>query len=143
MSGGISFQVDGLERVNARIRNFANVEHEIPELLENLGGIVASQIKTRIHDSEGAPDGDPWVELDPVYAERKRALKGDVGLLQFEGHLLESINYEVDGDSAVYVGSGLIYANYQHAMRPFIGLSADNLDELDEVLDEWLEGLEQ
>lgn len=143
MSGGLSLEINGLERVNARIRNFGHLDHHLPELLGNLGGMVTSQIKTRINDEEGAPDGDPWIELDPVYAERKKALKGDVGLLQFDGHLLESIDYEVDGDSAVYVGSNLVYANYQHAMRPFIGLSADNLDELDEVLDEWLDGLEQ
>lgn len=142
MSGALSLQIDGLDRVSARIRNFANIQHEIPALLENLGGIVASQLKTRINDEEGAPDGSPWDELDPDYAAWKREKKGDVGLLQFEGHLLESIEYDVDGDSAVFVGSNLIYANYQHSMRPFIGLSADNLDEIDATLDEWLQGLE-
>lgn len=76
------------------------------ELLDSLGGVVERQTKRRISDEKRAPDGGAWA---PWTEEYKKTRHGNQSLLEGEGALLDSIEYQVQRNS-VRVGSALVYA---------------------------------
>lgn len=112
-----------LDRLNRRMTE---------RLLDVVGSEIESQTRRRISQEKTAPDGAPWAPWSADYAVRRPA-KG--GILELEGHLLDSIVYEVQ-DDAVEVGSNLVYAAVHQLgaeegdggtpARPYIGLSDEN-----------------
>lgn len=76
------------------------------ELLESIGAVVESQTRRRISDEKTAPDGTPWAPWSDAYAKTRH---GGQSLLQGDGDLLDSIEYQVQR-SSVRVGSPLAYA---------------------------------
>lgn len=76
------------------------------DLLDSLGGVVERQTKRRISDEKRAPDGGAWAPLTEDY---KKTRHGGNSLLDGEGHLHDSIEYQVQRNS-VRVGSALVYA---------------------------------
>lgn len=76
------------------------------ELLESLGAVVESQTRRRISDEKTAPDGSAWTPWSTAYQKTRH---GNQSLLQGEGALLDSIEYQVQRNS-VRVGSALAYA---------------------------------
>ncbi|MBL9102160.1 MAG: phage virion morphogenesis protein [Myxococcales bacterium] len=113
-----------------------------PTNLGQLREVVASegesQIRRRISDEKTDPEGKAWPEWSPEYAA-ERAAKG--GLLELEGHLRDSIAYEINGDT-ILVGSNLVYAGVHNEgdddmgipERRYLGFSAENLDDIGEVI---------
>lgn len=115
----------------------------LPDLLHALGGVVASQVHGRIRQEKTAPDGTPW----PLWSPRYQATRhGGHGLLMGEGDLDESIQHFLTGPDTVVIGSPLVYAaTHQFGdegrgipARPFLGYSARDERDLNEVIDEWL-----
>ena len=132
-----------LNRLSAQLGNLRPV-------MGGIGGILAESTAARIRESKTAPDGSPWAE----WTERSRAMRtrkdGTVSgslLLQsgMQGGLLRSITYEASKDSVV-VGSGKHYAAYlqqgtrRMVARPFLGLSAQDYRDIDELLADFLSG---
>lgn len=76
------------------------------ELLESIGAVVESQTRRRISDEKTAPDGSAWTPWSAAYQKTRH---GNQSLLQGEGALLDSIEYQVQRNS-VRVGSALAYA---------------------------------
>ncbi|MGL6458857.1 phage virion morphogenesis protein [Aeromonas hydrophila] len=76
------------------------------ELLESIGAVAESQTRRRISDEKTAPDGTPWAPWSTDYAKTRH---GNQSLLQGDGDLLDSIEYQVQRNS-VRVGSALAYA---------------------------------
>lgn len=76
------------------------------ELLESIGAVVESQTRRRISDEKRAPDGSAWVPWSADYAKTRH---GNQSLLQGDGALLDSIEYQVQRNN-VRVGSALAYA---------------------------------
>lgn len=76
------------------------------ELLGSIGAVVESQTRRRISDEKTAPDGTPWAPWSDAYAKTRH---GGQSLLQGDGDLLDSIEYQVQRNS-VRVGSPLAYA---------------------------------
>jgi phage virion morphogenesis protein len=76
------------------------------ELLESIGDVVERQTRRRISDEKTAPDGTAWTPWSAAYAKTRH---GNQFLLQGEGDLLDSIEYQVQRNH-VRVGSALAYA---------------------------------
>lgn len=76
------------------------------ELLESIGAVVERQTRRRISDEKRAPDGGAWA---PWTEEYKKTRHGNQSLLEGEGALHDSIEYQVQRNS-VRVGSALVYA---------------------------------
>ena len=76
------------------------------ELLESIGAVAESQTRRRISDEKTASDGTPWAPWSTDYAKTRH---GNQSLLQGDGDLLDSIEYQVQR-SSVRVGSALAYA---------------------------------
>lgn len=132
---GLAGLQNRLARVQARARN--------PETLAaGLAAMMEAQVKRRIQDEKTDPEGQPWVEWSAEYAASR---KGNHSLLMFEGHLRDSIAGESDRKSAT-VGSSQIYAGVHQfgyggvPARPYLGLSPDNVKEIDALVTDWLAG---
>jgi phage gpG-like protein len=140
MTVAVNVEILGAARVQRVISRLGHLQ--LHDLLDNIGNMVANQTRRRIlHDKE-APDGTEWKPLSPPgeitpYERYKRRVRPGIGLLEFDGHLRDSITHVVSGDQ-VAVGSNLVYARRQHEMRPFIGLSAENEDDIEQLVRDWI-----
>ncbi|MEF1256000.1 phage virion morphogenesis protein [Vibrio sp. M260112] len=103
-----SIQVSGtqeLERYQQLIDTLGNPKHKV-ELLDALGSAVENQTKLRIADEKTSPDGRAWPEWSDGYAKTRH---GNQSLLDSEGHLKESITFQIERNQ-VRVGSPLAYS---------------------------------
>lgn len=136
--------------IAARLNRLSVQLGNLRPVMGGIGGILATSTADRIRESKTAPDGSPWAE----WTKRTRAMrtddKGKVRgslLLQsgMQGGLLRTITYEASQDSVV-VGSGKHYAAYlqqgtrRMVARPFLGLSAQDYHDIDELLADFLSG---
>lgn len=121
------------------------VQIDTAPLLESIGMEVETQTRRRIQDEKAAPEGGSW----PGWSERyARTRHSGHSLLQGEGHLQDSITYEVRGDS-VLVGSPLVYAaTHQFGdparnipQREFLGLAGEDYDDVVGMVEDYLEGI--
>ncbi len=118
-------------------------------LLDIIGSEVESQTRRRISEEKTAPDGAAWAPWSTSYAA-SRSPKGS--MLELEGHLRDSISYEVTQD-AIIIGSNLAYAAVHQEgsvygplrkgqgripERPYLGVSDANLDDIGDVVMTWL-----
>ena len=137
----------GLEDLAERLNQLASADYD--NLLEQIGSTVESQTRRRLSEEKEAPDGSPWEPLSNDWAARK-SQRSSGGMLEYQGHLLDSIAYQVTGDE-VEIGTGLIYGAIHQLggesvgkpipARPYLGLSSDNENELNEVIEAWLNQL--
>ena len=121
-----------------------------PAMITNtVAAVIESQTRRRIQDEKTAPDGTPWADWSPAYAETRHSGQS---FLQGDGDLLDSIFGEQRGDDAV-VGSPLVYAAIQQhggaevgkpelPARQFLGVSDDNAREIEDVVITYLQGLQ-
>jgi len=144
MSGaGLQYDLRDLDRVNDYLDRIVGAE--LHELLDIIGDTVESQTRRRIEEQEGAPDGSAWPEWSEKYEKTRHS---NHGFLLGEGDLLDSLGYVVSSDG-VEVGTNMIYAaTHQFGdddrgipARPYLGLSSDDEDELEIVINNYLEGL--
>ena len=153
MSSDLTFSVADVAGFDRRGRRHAGRRKRLADLfgklpamraqalLEEVGAEVENQTRRRVSEEKRAPDGEAWDEWSDAYAAT-RPPKG--GLLELEGHLIDSITYNVNTDT-VSVGSNLVYAGvhqYGHGgvpARPYLGQSAENTRELTELVLDWIE----
>lgn len=114
-------------------------------MFEEIGAYLDSSVEIRFKDGID-PDGNPW---EPS----KRSLNDDGKTLVDYGHLRDSITHAVflDG-SGVEHGSDMIYSAIHQfggkagrnrsvtiEARPFIGINADDEDEIKGIRDDFLQ----
>lgn len=132
-----------LDPVAGRLKKLsAALEGDLTEVMRAIGGVVESSTTRRIAETKTAPDGKRWADLSPVTVKAK---KGRVSILVDQGDLLKSITREAARNSVI-VGSIMNYAVHlqegtKHMpARPFLGLSAQDYQDIDDLLAGWLEG---
>ena len=94
-----------LERYQQLLETLSDPKHKM-ELLDSLGSVVENQTTRRIADEKTSPDGQRWDDWSSSYAKTRH---GNQSLLQSEGDLLDSIQYQVQRNQ-VRIGSPLAYA---------------------------------
>ncbi len=132
-----------------------------PALLRDMGEMLLSSTKDRA-EREIDPDGIPWVKLSDWYAESKKEKHPGKKILRAEGNMLgDMLSYQLDGDSALDLGTNAPYGAVQQfgqlkgasgtskrgrpipwgdiPARPFLGVSDKDADELIRILDEHLQ----
>jgi len=119
-------------------------------LLDNLGAVVENQTRRRIQRQEGPPDGGSWAEYSESYRkEKKRKGKLRKGFLRLYGDLLDTMTHNVIGSDAVEIGSNRPYAATHQLgskdgstpARPYLGLTDENEDELEQATVAWIKGV--
>lgn len=148
MSIAIDVEVSSLA-IDIQRRLAALASEDFQEILESIGSAVESQTRLRLADEKASPDGAPWSPWSTSYA---RTRTGKHSLLVSEGDLLDSIQYELNGDE-LEVGSNLVYAathqfgdrrkafgkiDVTYPARPFLGLSQQNEKDLTALIEEGL-----
>lgn len=149
MSIGLQITVHGDKEVE---KFFASLlQPNLDEMLDDIGALVVSQTQSRIADEKEDPSGTPWADWTDRYAQTRH---GGHSLLQGDGTLLNSINHQVIG-GAVEVGSNLVYAGHHQfgskkgktgrgsgvPARPFLGVSPDNRDEIEDLVNDFIRDL--
>jgi len=142
MSVGIQVRAKGVSAIQRRLLSLPGIDFRA-ELLESVGALVESQTRQRIAEDKASPDGEAWATWSERYAKTRH---GGHSLLQGEGDLLDSIQYLVNGDE-LEVGSNLVYAGTQQygdeergiPAREFLGLSVEDEEEVDDLLQEFID----
>ncbi len=118
------------------------------EALSIVGALLETQSRNRIAKEKRAPGGEPWKAWSPGYAASRHHGQS---LLRAEGNLLDSLHWQLNGDT-VEEGSNLVYAAIQQdggtrdmkpgpaaiPARPYLGLSDANVIEIEGELTAWL-----
>ncbi|CUR45509.1 phage virion morphogenesis protein [Alloalcanivorax xenomutans] len=154
---GVVVDVRGMAPVQRFINRLANPD--LRALADSLGAELESQTRRRIAEEKTAPDGSPWAPWSAVHAATRHA---GHSLLQGDGDLLDSVTYQVSG-TQIRWGSPLVYAGVMREGasqgqfgttrrggpipwgdipgREFLGLSAENEDDLVGITEDWLQEL--
>lgn len=144
---GIRIELQGLPHIDAVLGRLANAD--LRPLLDALGAEVETQTRRRISEEKTSPDGTPWTPWSESYAATRH---GGQSLLQSEGHLRDSIQYQLlsDNEAEVAAGSNLAYAAIHQfggeevgknvPARPYLGLSDADVDDLAAVARAVVEG---
>lgn len=132
------------QAVQRALRDLEIGARRMGSAFKDIGERLINTTGERFRDSQG-PDGVTWERNSPATLARK---KSDRPLIGETGRLEDQINYDAN-DQSVLVGSGMEYAAMQQfggkksdfpylgadiPARPFIGLSADDENEIGEIV---------
>jgi phage virion morphogenesis protein len=143
MASVLTVNVNEVKQLAQKLNGFALTDAQTGNLLHSLGMEVAEQTKDRF-DSNLGPDGHawkPWTEAYHKYLKRKFP---KASLLVREGNM-SKITFQVNGSASVLVGSPAEYADYhqnakkESRRRRFLGLSTGDINELQEMIDLFME----
>ena len=139
----LQFDLSGISRLEKRLAKLAHPDTR--SLLDALGAEGESQTRRRLDEEKTGPDGKAWPEWSERYAATRRSGQS---LLVAGGDLLDSIQHLVSGDTAEW-GTNLIYGAIQQfggeevgmniPPRPYLGLSPENMADLEAVVDNWVD----
>jgi len=112
-------------------------------LLSDIGEYVLRSTRDR-GVAEIDPDGHRWRALEPSYARWKAKKRPGVPILKFDNHMLgDQLSWQLDGDSAVLVGTSAVYgAIHQFGgknptggipPRLWLGISDQDADEITQI----------
>ncbi|RCJ20144.1 hypothetical protein A6S26_05330 [Nostoc sp. ATCC 43529] len=120
-------------------QDLAEIEHRLYNLRPAFASMGEYMVRKTEQNFKGErdPDGVAWDPLSAAYRKRKRGTK----ILTESGRLRASITYRADGTQVV-VGCNVKYARaHQYGYpkrnlpaRPFLGASAEDEQELGEIL---------
>jgi len=123
--------------------------HDFKEPLR-AGAKLVSANNTRRFSKQVDPNGKRWKPLSKAYEKRKlKKHKGKRSNINVDtGILFQSITsnsdaaayYNLQRDRVTF-GSKVHYGEHVQKARPFIGMSKDDLKEVQELFDIWLEKL--
>lgn len=143
MSVGIEIQPEGLWTLRRRFDRIAAGLHDLQPLMRKLAFVGENQTRRRIEDERKSPSGEPWQRWSTAYAKTRHPGQR---LLQSSGALLDSLTAFADDQVAGW-GSKLEYAAFDQfgsdsiPARPYLGLSEDNIEELLDIADAYVERL--
>lgn len=135
MSRAFTVQFHRFNEIDRKLEKLAS-KGLLEDTAEGIAGVIESQVRRRIDEEKEAPDGSEWKEWSQEWANNPERSRRSGGKLELYGHLLDSIESQVQGGDTVIVGSPLVYAGRNHDQRPYLGLSSDNEEEIIEVVND-------
>jgi len=139
MGAAVEVNLSEVKKLAQKITSFMLTGGDTDRLLNSLGMVIEEQTKERFDTLED-PHGDPWRELTERYKARK-ILDSSGGILTRGGLLQQSIEHQLPGGDTVIIGSPMDYADYHQSAksekrrREFLGISTDNIIELQDAID--------
>lgn len=106
-AGAVVIGLHEMERLRRRFQDLAEAMGDTDRLTRAIGDQQMNSARRRIRETKRAPDGKRWRAWSAAYAKTRGAQHS---LLVSEGHLADSITYEVTSPGEVLVGSNLKYA---------------------------------
>ena len=143
MGAAIEIDVQKLKKLARKLNSYALSDSDKTRLMQSLALMVKEQTKTRF-DTGRDPQGDPWRKLTEAYKKRK-ALTSSGGILVASGLMQTSIESQLIDNDNILVGSPMEYAGYhqntksENRKRVFLGLGTDDISELQDAVDTFME----
>ncbi len=146
MSTALKFDLSSIDRLADRINDLGRLNKI--GLLDSVFSEIDTQTRRRLRTEKASPDGVPWAAWSEEYAKTRRAGQSK---LMSEGNLDDSLApfIYLDGSGGEF-GSNLPYAAIQQfggaevgkpglPAREYLGFSGENLDDIEAVVDNFLE----
>lgn len=107
----INFQVQGLKKLERKLKAAQDIMRSLKPYWQQVGMYIQRQTIKERFEKEQSPSGEKWKPLSDMTKtiRSKKHPTGDMRILQDNGNLRESIQYEA-GNNYVKVGSVLKYA---------------------------------
>lgn len=151
MGAFVTSELTGLAPVVGWLNGLGNPRH-VAEGLAALGGLIENQIKARF-DLQRTPDGQAWAPWSADYAASRH---GGQSLLVATGAYRDSFAWDLTGEE-LRVGSNMVQAAILNfggtddmapgpaaiPAREHIGLSPENIREIEEAIGDWIESTRQ
>ena len=151
MGAVIEVNVQEIERLAQKLNAYALTPVQQRSLLKGLGREGEEQTEDRF-DTKRDPEGRRWRDISAAYRKfllrpspKHPDYRGAQAPLVREGYLRDAIDSQVQGSESVLIGSTREYADYHQSAkketrrRRFLGLSADNLDDLQALIAVFME----
>ena len=91
------------------LQGLAKATGDLKPALRGMGEFLMESTQDRIKAGGPGPDGKPWAPLSPAYL----LVKKGPGTLRESGQLMDTIHWQLIGDTGVAVGSSKVYAAIQ------------------------------
>lgn len=143
----IDIDVIGLERVSRVIGRLIETSHDVDPILRDIGEHLLNSTRERFA-AEAGPDGRPWEELKPASTAYKKKKRPNAGMLVWDNLLRGQLAYTV-GARELTLGTNRPYGARQHfgfrgpdslgryfdhPARPWLGVSAEDEEEIVRIL---------
>ena len=149
MSGAyVSSDIKELEGLAAILKRSALSVSDRAALMKSLGNEIVEQSRSRILETQEAPEGNKWQDYadSTLRGLKAKGIEKVVSLLNREGYLHQSIDVQQSGQWSVLVGSAREYAGVHQwgykpkniPARPYLGLSSDDISDLTELAEIFL-----
>ena len=151
MGAVLEVNVQEIERLAQKLNAYALTPVQQRSLLKGLGVEGEEQTEDRF-DTKRDPEGRRWRDISAAYRKfllrpspKHPDYRGAQPPLVREGYLRDAIDSQVQGSESVLIGSTREYADYHQSAkketrrRRFLGLSADNLDDLQALIAVFME----
>jgi hypothetical protein len=106
------------------------------EAWQRLGSKAIELIKLQVSQHKDI-NGNSFKPYSPVYAKSKGVAPNDVDL-KVTGQMLSSLAQKATPDSTA-ITPGVDYEGLVEALRPFLGIAPENLEEVDKVINKVLD----
>lgn len=142
---GVSFTVDldraTLGRADDLLARLAGAD--LNRMVNDIAGVVESQTRRRLELEKTGPDGGAWAPWSEAYADSRHS--GHSLLIDTQGMLdsIESGSSGLEAKVGVYVNHAgfLQFGTDKMPARPYLGLSADNRAEIEQLVVDMLDGV--
>lgn len=143
-SACVSVNIKELKTLTKKLKGYALTPAQENNLLKSLGVEIETQISERIESTKRDPEGKTWADI--ADKTRRYLLKHFPSArppLWRTGELLDTIESQVSG-GVLLTGATKEYAGFlqdgtkRMPARPFIGLSAQDIADLADLIDAWL-----
>ena len=149
MSGAtVNIDISELKELSAILNHSALSSTDRVALMKSLGNEIVEQSRSRILETQEDPEGNKWQDYaaSTLKGLKAKGLEKVVSLLNRSGMLDRSIKVRQSGQWSVLVGSDREYAGVHQwgykqkniPARPYLGLSTDNIEDLNELAQQWL-----
>lgn len=91
------------------LQKLAKATGDLKPALRGIGEFLMESTQGRIKAGGPDPDGKPWAPLSPAYL----LVKKGPGTLRESGQLMDTLHWQLIGDTGVAVGSSKVYAAIQ------------------------------
>lgn len=134
----IELDTSQIKKLAAAVRGIKSRVSNPSLFTRKLGPVLRRQTQQRILVEKSDPQGVPWKPWSPSYA--KTRIPGRHSLLIDTRAMVNRIKW-FQGPDSVEVGSAQPYAGHVNAARQFVGISAQNATEIEQLALGILEGI--
>ena len=144
-AASVSVNIKEIEALTKKLKGYALTSAQETVLLKSLGVEIETQISERIESTKRDPEGKTWADIaDKTRRYLVRHFPSARPPLWRTGELLDTIESQVSGE-VLLTGATKEYARYLQEgtkrgmpARPFVGLSAQDISDLADLIDAWL-----